>query len=58
MADKKYSGRYPWGDKKKSKVDVDRIWELYYRGEPAFKIAEILGIAEYDVIKVLQPNGF
>lgn len=57
MANEKKQNKYTFGSKK-SKVDADRIWELYYRGEPAFKIAEILGITEYDVIKVLQPNGY
>lgn len=57
MANEKKQNKYTF-DSKKSKVDADRIWELYYRGEPAFKIAEILGITEYDVIKVLQPNGY
>lgn len=35
-----------------------KIWDLYYQGYYVHEIADALDISEYDVIRVLKPNGY
>lgn len=35
-----------------------KIWSMYYEGYQVHQIADALDISQYDVIRVLKPNGF
>ena len=41
-----------------SKTIKAQIWTLYYEGYSVYEIAEALDLAEYDVIRILQPKGY